>query len=90
MRGWLEAAIFERSELWRKRLLRFVTGLYSMPRHGLRRTITVRLSGTEDGTRLPHASTCSQELYLPAFDSRATFDEKLDTAINEASGFYFA
>ena len=90
LRDWLEAAVFARPELWRKRLLRFVTGLYAMPRNGLRRRITVRLSSTDDLERLPHASTCSYELYLPAYPSRAVFDEKLDTAINEASGFFMS
>merc|ERR1712070_1156795 len=42
MREWVRELIFEREETWRKRLLRFITGSFSLPRGGLLRRVMVR------------------------------------------------
>jgi hypothetical protein len=40
-----------------------------------------------DFYRLPQASTCFNQLLLPAYSDVATMREKLELAINETEGF---
>ena len=57
-------------------LLRFCTGLNALPVSGLTRKITFNFL---DKTRahLPDPHTCTHELDLPAYDSKAELVEKL-------------
>lgn len=82
---YLEALSFKEQ----RKFLLFVTGSDRVPATGLQNLnfkIT-RLSNGRDSHRLPVAHTCFNELALYDYSSKSKFIQKLNTAVNESSGF---
>jgi hypothetical protein len=71
-----------------KKFLSFATGCSKAPIGGLGHLLfSIQRSGSET-SRLPTASTCFHILLLPDYgDDETTMRQRLDTAINECSGF---
>ena len=88
LRGWLQAVIFEATSNWRKRLLRFITGSFTLPRGGLQRKISVRALGADSANQLPRASTCTYTLFMPPYASKEEVLHKITTAIDNTAGFW--
>jgi hypothetical protein len=86
----MRLAIYMNDECWRKKLLRFVTGSFTLPRGGLLKKISVKTQGVGQVDLLPRASTCTLALYLPPYPTREAFAEKLDTALDNTAGFWLA
>ena len=84
----MEALLQMRDESWRKRLLRFVTGAFMLPRGGLLRSISVRTGAEREIGQLPRASTCTYTLFLPPYRTLEELDSKLTTAIDNTAGFW--
>eukprot|EP00455_Lapot_gusevi_P020452 TRINITY_DN2169_c0_g1_i9.p1 TRINITY_DN2169_c0_g1~~TRINITY_DN2169_c0_g1_i9.p1 ORF type:complete len:148 (-),score=54.15 TRINITY_DN2169_c0_g1_i9:104-547(-) len=72
-----------------RRLLRLATSMYSMPRDGLARKITIRCYPNSD--RLPQAHTCFHTLDFPDYNNEMVCRRKLMQAIStvDAMGFDF-
>jgi len=87
-RGWMHDILHQQDETWRKRLLRFVTGSYTLPYGGLARRVMVRAQGEAHANLLPRASTCTNTLFLPPYPSKAVLTSKLTTAIDNTAGFW--
>ena len=89
LKEWLKSIIFESGMAWRKKLLRFITGSFTLPRGGLQRKLMVRNQGGESAVELlPRASTCTDSLYLPRYASREELERKLTIAIDNTAGFW--
>ena len=65
----------------RRLLLRFCTGLNALPVNGLSRKVSFNFLN-KPGVPLPEPHTCTHELDLPAFSSRAELLEKLLVALD--------
>ena len=73
-------------EQQRRQLLRWATSRSTLPVNGLDRNVTlIRLdtSGTPPDEWLPEAHTCSLEVALPDYTSRAALSEQLKRALQE-------
>ncbi|XP_071760322.1 G2/M phase-specific E3 ubiquitin-protein ligase-like [Centroberyx gerrardi] len=72
-------------------LLAFITGADHLPPLGFPRSISLRFycqDGSASSTRLPHASTCALELFLPrGAGSTEGLCALLSRAVHEALGF---
>jgi len=83
--GYLRAAIAEGEahlDVRRRRLLlRFCTGLNALPVNGLSRKVSFNFLD-KPGVPLPEPHTCTHELDLPAYSSRAELLEKLLVALD--------
>ena len=87
---WVGQVIHEMPVETKKRFLFFSTGSDRVPIKGLGNLNFVISRNGTDEARLPSASTCTYELMLPAYATQALFDEKLDTALDQAAGFYMS
>jgi hypothetical protein len=85
---WVKALVHARDMTWRKKLLRFITGSFSLPRGGLQRKIAVRLQGGGFTHHLPRASTCTFTLFMPPYGSKEELERKLTLAIDHGAGFW--
>ncbi len=70
-----------------KKLLTFATGSDRVPIKGLAAVGFVIQCNTQDTSRLPTASTCFNTLLLPCYSHRDQLREKLELAIENATGF---
>nr|XP_020442851.1 uncharacterized protein LOC109952225 isoform X2 [Monopterus albus] len=74
-------------------LLAFITGADHLPAFGLSRNISLHFYSQDasmSSVRLPHASTCTLELFLPRGATRATdLLALLSRAVHEALGFAY-
>lgn len=82
-----EAAGFTADE--RGQLLTWCTALAALPCGGLKKKISLRHFPGRSDDDLPNVHTCTPELHLPAYTSRARLRQKLRTAFIEhgADGF---
>lgn len=65
----------------RLHLLEWCTALTALPCGGLRDLITLKISAEADPNDFPIVHTCTHEVFLPAYTSRALFQEKLIRAV---------
>ena len=86
----MRSAVFSRGELWRKRLLRFITGNFTLPRCGLAKKIAIRAWGETYVEMLPRSSTCALALFLPPYPTQERFETMLDIALDNTAGFWLA
>ena len=80
--------VFQEDEAWRKKLLRFITSSFTLPRGGTQRKIAIRGQGESHLELLPRASTCTFTLYLPPYRSKEELRRKITTAIDNTAGFW--
>ncbi|BDA45778.1 probable E3 ubiquitin-protein ligase HECTD2 [Coccomyxa sp. Obi] len=86
---WFWEVVHGFSEEQKKRLLFFVTGSDRVPIKGLaslQPPFVIARNGPSSN-RLPTAHTCFNHLLLPAYNDKATLQNRLETAINNAEGF---
>jgi len=65
----------------RLHLLEWATALTALPCSGLKDPITLKLYAEADENDLPNVHTCTHEVHLPAYRSRAQLREKLLKAV---------
>ena len=65
-------------------LLRFCTGLHTLPCRGLSQKITVT-ADVDSTERLPQASTCARELFIPLYSDGDALYEKLRYALKHTT-----
>ena len=65
----------------RLHLLQWCTALAALPCGGLREPITLKINAEADPNDLPNVHTCTHEVFLPAYTSRALLQEKLLRAV---------
>ncbi|KAH3801398.1 hypothetical protein DPMN_155048 [Dreissena polymorpha] len=71
-------------------LLSFISGAASIPPCGFQKPIEIHFYMQEDGvTRLPYASTCSLDLWLPRGQTPENLSTLLLKSVNESMGFFF-
>jgi len=87
-RAWMRELLSAQDETWRKKLLRFVTGSFTLPHGGLARRVMVRAQGEAHANLLPRSSTCTNTLFLPQYPSKQVLASKLTTAIDNTAGFW--
>lgn len=87
MPQWMKALIADKDVTWRKKLLRFITGSFTLPRGGLQRKIMVR-STAAHLDHLPRSSTCTFTLFMPPYKTYTELDNKLTMAIDNTAGFW--
>ena len=69
-------------EARRLTLLRWCTGLNALPICGLDKKVQIRQDGLADA-RLPNAHTCSNEIEMPDYSSKAVLRMQLKRALDE-------
>eukprot|EP01052_Picozoa_sp_SAG31_P027361 SAG31_NODE_2556_length_5495_cov_27.724055_3_plen_231_part_00 len=65
----------------RLHMLEWCTALPALPCDGLRDLIILKIHAEADPNELPNVHTCTREVYLPAYTSRALLQEKLLRAV---------
>ena len=88
---WFWEIVLQYPEVWKRRLLQFVTGSDRIPIKGLSAVaFRIQRSGDDD-RRLPVAHTCFSTLDLPAYSSKTILETALRVALQFGTeGFGFA
>lgn len=88
MMKWLwEIVLEEWEDDKRRKLLTFATGSDRAPVNGLKALKFYIIKDGEDDQRLPSSHTCFNQLLIPQYTRKEVLREKLQTAVDNATGF---
>jgi len=82
-----EIVLVEWDDQKRRKLLAFATGSDRAPVNGLKSLKFYVIQEGEDDTRLPSSHTCFNQLLIPKYSSKQILRERLETAVENSTGF---
>ena len=88
MMTWLWEIILEEwDDKTRRKWLTFATGSDRAPVNGLKSLKFYIIQDGEDDQRLPSSHTCFNQLLIPKYSSKDILRERLQTAVENSTGF---